>query len=43
MDPLPDSMRVAVYRKPRELQIEERPVPEPGPEDVVLEVSHCGI
>ena len=43
MDPLPASMRVAVYRKPRELQIEERPVPEPGPEDVVLEVSHCGI
>ena len=43
MGELPASMRVAVYRKPRELEIAERPVPEPGPSDVVLRVSHCGI
>ena len=36
-------MRVAVYRGPHELDIEERPVPAVGPHDLLLEVSHCGI
>ena len=36
-------MRVAVYHRPGELGIEERPVPEVGPHDVLLEVSHCGV
>jgi len=36
-------MRAAVYRRPRELEIEERPVPDVGPEDVLVEVSHCGV
>ena len=36
-------MRVAVYERPGELAIEDRPVPEVGPNDVLLEVSHCGI
>jgi (R,R)-butanediol dehydrogenase/meso-butanediol dehydrogenase/diacetyl reductase len=43
MADLPQSMRAAVYRKPRDLVVEERPVPEPGPDDVVIQVSHCGI
>jgi 2-desacetyl-2-hydroxyethyl bacteriochlorophyllide A dehydrogenase len=36
-------MRVAVYERPGELAVEDRPVPDVGPDDVLLEVSHCGI
>ena len=36
-------MRAAVYRGPRDLVVEERPVPALGPRDVLLEVSHCGV
>jgi 2-desacetyl-2-hydroxyethyl bacteriochlorophyllide A dehydrogenase len=36
-------MRAAVYRGPRDVAVEERPVPELGPQDVLLEVSHCGV
>ncbi|HEV3450029.1 MAG TPA: alcohol dehydrogenase catalytic domain-containing protein [Acidimicrobiia bacterium] len=43
MTALPDTMRVAVYRRPGEVDVEERPVPDVGPRDVLLEVSHCGI
>jgi len=39
----PDAMRVAVYRGPHQLDIEERPVPPVGSHDVLLEVSHCGV
>lgn len=40
---LPARMPAAVYHAPGDLRIEERPVPEPGPRDVLIEVSHCGI
>jgi threonine dehydrogenase-like Zn-dependent dehydrogenase len=36
-------MRAAVYREKRRLVVEDRPVPEPGPHDVLLRVSHCGV
>jgi L-iditol 2-dehydrogenase len=36
-------MRAAVYRGPGDVVVEERPVPELGDHDVLLEVSHCGI
>lgn len=36
-------MRAAVFRGPKDVAIEERPVPELGPHDVLLEVSHCGV
>jgi (R,R)-butanediol dehydrogenase / meso-butanediol dehydrogenase / diacetyl reductase len=36
-------MRVAVYERPGELALEDRPVPQVGANDVLLEVSHCGI
>ena len=41
--PLPESMRACVYRTPRTLEVEDRPVPAPGPEELLLEVSHCGV
>jgi (R,R)-butanediol dehydrogenase/meso-butanediol dehydrogenase/diacetyl reductase len=36
-------MKAAVYRGSGEITIEERPPPAPGPGQVVVEVSHCGI
>jgi len=39
----PSSMLAAVYRAPRRLTVEERTVPAIGPQDVLVEVSHCGI
>jgi L-iditol 2-dehydrogenase len=36
-------MRAAVYRGPRDVVVEQRPVPELGLHDVLLEVSHCGV
>ena len=36
-------MPAAVLHGTGDLRIEPRPVPEPGPTDVVVEVSHCGI
>ncbi|HVC70955.1 MAG TPA: alcohol dehydrogenase catalytic domain-containing protein [Acidimicrobiales bacterium] len=39
----PEVMSVAVYRAPGELEVEQRPVPDPGPGHVLVEVGHCGI
>jgi threonine dehydrogenase-like Zn-dependent dehydrogenase len=43
MSPLPTNMPVAVYQAPGEIALEERPVPRPGPHEVIVEVSHCGV
>jgi threonine dehydrogenase-like Zn-dependent dehydrogenase len=40
---LPSSMRAAVYKGDRRIDVEDYPVPEVGPDDVLLEVSHCGV
>jgi 2-desacetyl-2-hydroxyethyl bacteriochlorophyllide A dehydrogenase len=40
---VPARMRAAVYQGKRNLVVEDRPVPQLGPHDVLLEVSHCGI
>jgi 2-desacetyl-2-hydroxyethyl bacteriochlorophyllide A dehydrogenase len=40
---LPASMPAAVYHSAKVVVVEERPVPEPGPGSVLLEVDHCGI
>jgi len=40
---VPDTMRTAVYRRPGDVGVEERPVPRPGPGQVLVEVSYCGI
>jgi threonine dehydrogenase-like Zn-dependent dehydrogenase len=43
MSDRPDVMRAAVYARPREVNVEPRPVPEVGPHDVLLAISHCGV
>ena len=42
-DELPATMVAAVYQRRGEVAIEERPVPRPGPGQVLVEVGHCGI
>jgi (R,R)-butanediol dehydrogenase/meso-butanediol dehydrogenase/diacetyl reductase len=36
-------MRAAVYQGEGRISVEERPLPELGPRDVLVEVSHCGV
>ena len=43
MESLPPSMRASVYRAKGRLEIEERALPELGPKDALIQVSHCGI
>jgi threonine dehydrogenase-like Zn-dependent dehydrogenase len=43
MTDLPTTMSAAVYRGPGEVVLEERPVPSLAPEQVLVEVAHCGI
>jgi L-iditol 2-dehydrogenase len=40
---LPDVMSAAVYQSPGVVTVEERPVPQPGPDQVVVRVHSCGI
>ena len=36
-------MRAAVYKGDRRVDVEERPTPALAPDDVLLQVSHCGV
>src|SRR4051794_3260138 len=36
-------MPVAVYRGKGEIAVDYKPVPQPGPGEVLVEVSHCGV
>ena len=40
---LPDVMAAAVYRSPGVITVEERPLPRPGPDQLVVKVYSCGI
>lgn len=40
---VPASMPAAVYLGSGEVAVEHRPVPEPGPGEVLIEVGYCGI
>lgn len=39
---VPNTMRAAVLFGPGDMRVVERPVPEPGPEDVLVRVDMCG-
>jgi len=43
MTQLPETMPAAVFMGLRDVAVEDRPIPEPGPGELLLEVSHCGI
>jgi len=40
---LPGTMRATVLMAPHRFELQERPVPQPGPEDVVVRVRACGV
>ena len=40
---LPDVMAAAVYHAPGVIEVEERAVPRPGPDQLVVQVHSCGI
>jgi threonine dehydrogenase-like Zn-dependent dehydrogenase len=42
-DDLPTRMPAAVYRRPGQVEVVHRPVPVPGPGQVLVEVDHCGV
>jgi L-iditol 2-dehydrogenase len=41
--PVPKSMRAAVYRGPSRLRVEELPVPEIGDSEILVRVHSCGV
>ena len=43
IDTVPTTMSAAVYQGPMACTVEEVPVPAVGPDEVLIEVSHCGI
>ncbi len=43
MTELPESMPAAVLHRPGVVVVEDRPVPRPAPDEVLVEVDHCGI
>ena len=43
MTTVPETMPAAVFMGLRDVAVESRPTPEPGPGELLLEVSHCGI
>jgi len=40
---IPASMKATVLVGPHRFELQERPVPEPGDEDVLVRVRACGI
>jgi len=40
---IPDRMRATVLVAPHRFELQERPVPVPGDEDVLVRVRACGI
>src|SRR5437879_11795655 len=43
MTQLPETMPAAVFMGLRDVTVEDRPTPRPGPGELLLEVSHCGV
>jgi len=43
MTQVPETMPAAVFMGLRDVTVEDRPTPRPGPGELLLEVSHCGI
>lgn len=40
---LPSTMKATVLVAPHRFELQDRPVPRPGPEDVLVRVRACGI
>jgi L-iditol 2-dehydrogenase len=40
---LPKTMKATVLIAPDRVELQDRPVPEPGPEDCLVRVRACGV
>jgi D-arabinose 1-dehydrogenase-like Zn-dependent alcohol dehydrogenase len=40
---LPSTMRATVLMAPHRFELQQRPVPQPGPEDALIGVRACGV
>jgi D-arabinose 1-dehydrogenase-like Zn-dependent alcohol dehydrogenase len=40
---LPSTMRATVLLAPHRFELQQRPVPQPGPEDALIRVRACGV
>ncbi|HYB75155.1 MAG TPA: hypothetical protein VED18_17410 [Candidatus Sulfotelmatobacter sp.] len=40
---MPNTMKATVLMAPHRFELQDRPVPAPGPEDVLVRVRACGI
>jgi D-arabinose 1-dehydrogenase-like Zn-dependent alcohol dehydrogenase len=40
---LPSTMRATVLMAPHRFELQQRPVPQPGPEDALIRVRACGV
>ena len=40
---IPEAMRAAVLFGPRDIRVVDRPVPRPGPDEVLVKVAMCGM
>ncbi len=40
---VPGTMKAAVLLAPHRFEVQDRPVPRPGPEDVLVRVRACGV
>lgn len=40
---LPPTMRATVLMAPHRFELQQRPVPQPGPEDALVRVRACGV
>ncbi len=41
--PIPSTMKATVLVAPHRFEVLDRPVPTPGPEDVLIRVRGCGV
>ena len=41
--PLPSTMRATVLMAPHRFELQQRPVPQLGPEDALIRVRACGV
>jgi threonine dehydrogenase-like Zn-dependent dehydrogenase len=40
---LPETMKAAVFAAPKKIEVQEQPLPEPGPDEILVKLEGCGV